>query len=153
VEELERTAVQLWEAKRLAEYEDVAHGRLALLLLDNAAETCLMRSARSFLLFDDMYGSMSYRLQDVGPDAEGQRLRIEIDAKNLSKGRRRQIERNFNSLVDYVFAQASFNLQSEFAECLKILHRYRNAAYHRDSVRADVLGPAVQIYFCRHSPR
>jgi hypothetical protein len=152
VEELERTAVQLWEAKRLAEYEDVAHGRLALLLLDNAAETCLMRSARSFLLFDDMYGSMSYRLQDVGPDAEGQRLRIEIDAKNLPKGRRRQIERNFNSLVDYVFAQASFNLQSEFAECLKILHRYRNAAYHRDSVRADVLGPAVQIYFflCCH---
>jgi hypothetical protein len=34
----------------------------------------------------------------------------------------------------------------------KILHRYRNAAYHRDTVRADVLGPAVQILFflCCH---
>jgi len=29
MDELERAAVQLWEAKRLAEYEDVAHGRLA----------------------------------------------------------------------------------------------------------------------------
>jgi hypothetical protein len=153
MEELERTAVQLWEAKRLAEYEDVAHGRLALLLLDNAAETCLMRSTQSFLIYVEWYGNMAYQLRDVHPDnVEGQRLKSEIDAKTLSKRRRRQIERNFNDLVDYVFAQDGFGLKSEFAECLKILHRYRNAAYHRDTVWPDVLGPAVQIYFflCCH---
>jgi hypothetical protein len=50
MDQLERTAVQSWEAKRLAEYEDVAHGRLAMLLLDNAAETCLMRSTQTFTL-------------------------------------------------------------------------------------------------------
>ena len=153
MQELERTAVQLWEAKRLAEYEDVAHGRLALLLLDNAAETCLMRSAKSFLIYVEWYGNMAYQLRDAHlNDVEGQRLKSEIDAKTLSKRRRRQIERNFNDLVDYVFAQDSFGLKSEFAECLKILHRYRNAAYHRDTVWPDVLGPAVQIYFflCCH---
>jgi len=148
MDELERTAVQLWEAKRLAEYEDVVHGRLALLLLDNAAETCLMRSSQSFLTWAEMYGNMAYQLRDVDPDdVEGQRLKGEIEAKTLSRRRRRQIERNFSDLVDYVFAQDGFGLQSEFADCLKILHRYRNAAYYRDTVRPDVLGPAVQIYF------
>jgi hypothetical protein len=153
MDELERTAVQLWEAKRLAEYEDVAHGRLALLLLDNAAETCLMRSAQSFLVEAEWYGNMAYRLRDVHPDdVKRQRLKAEIEAKTLSKGRRRQIERNFGDLVDYVFVQDGFGLESEFAECLKILHRYRNAAYHHDIVRPDVLGPAVQIHFflCCH---
>jgi hypothetical protein len=96
---------------------------------------------------------MAYKLRDVGPDdVEGQRLKGEIEAKTLSKRRRRQIERNFVDLVDYVFAQDDFGLKSEFAECLKILHRYRNAAYHRDTVWPDVLGSAVQIYFflCCH---
>ena len=96
---------------------------------------------------------MAYRLRDVHTDdVEGQRLKSEIDAKTLSKRRRRQIERNFNDLVDYVFAQDGFGLKSEFAECLKILHRYRNAAYHRDTVWPDVLGSAVRIYFflCCH---
>ena len=153
MDELERTAVQLWEAQRLADYEDIAHGRLALLLLDNAAETCLMRSTQNSFIYAEMYRNMAYLLRDVDPhDVEGQRLKAEIDAKALSKRRRRQIERNFDDLVDYVFTQDDFGLKSEFAECLKILHRYRNAAYHRDTVRPDVLGPAVQIYFflCCH---
>ncbi len=148
MDELERTAVQLWEAKRLAEYDDVAHGRLALLLLDNAAETSLMRSTQSSFIYAEMYGNVAHLLRDVAPDdSEGQQLKTEIDAKTLSKRRRRQIERNFDDLVDYVFGQDDFGLEPEFAECLKILHRYRNAAYHRDTVRPDVLGPAVQIYF------
>lgn len=153
MDELERTAIQLWEAKRLAEYEDVAHGRLALLLLDNAAETCLRRSSQSFFISAEMYGNMAYMLKDVGPDdVEGQRLKGEIYAKTLSKRRRRRIEQYFGDLVDYVFNQDDFGLKSEFAECLKILHRYRNVAYHRDTVWPDVLGPAVQIYFflCCH---
>lgn len=148
MDELERTAVQLWEAKRLADHDDVAHGRLALLLLDNAAETSLMRSAKNSFIYVEMYGNMAYQLRGVAPgDSEGQRLKSEIDAKTLSKRGRRQIERNFDDLVHYVFGQDDFGLEPEFAECLKILHRYRNAAYHRDTVRPDVLGPAVQIYF------
>ena len=153
MDELERTAVQLWEAKRLAEYEDAAHGRLALLLLDNTAETSLVRSSKSYLTWADVYGNMAYRLRNVDPgDVEGQRIKAEIEAKTLSKGRRRRIERYFGDLVDYVFAQDGFGLEPEFAECLKILHRYRNDAYHRDMVQPDILGPAVQIYFflCCH---
>ncbi len=153
MEELQRAAVQLWEAQRLADHEDVPHVRLALLLLDNAAETSLLRSAQRGLLLADWYSDMAYRLRDVASDQpEGQRLKSEIDGKTLSKRRRRKIAHDFAGLADYVFEQEDFDLPAEFAECLKILHRYRNAAYHRDIVRSDVLGPAVQIYFflCCH---
>lgn len=153
MDQLERTVVQLLEAKRLAAWGDVAHGRLALLLLDNAAEMSLIRSAEASMTFAEMYNNMAYLLRNVERgDEAGQKLKQEIEAGTLSKRRKRQIARNFDSLVDYVFENDGFALPREFAECLKILHRYRNAAHHRDTVRADVLGPAVQILFflCCH---
>jgi hypothetical protein len=153
MEQLERTVVQLWEAKRLAAWGDIAHGRLALLLLDNAAEMSLMRTAQASLIYADMYNNMAYLVRDVEPDDEmGQDLKKKIEAGTISKTRKKQVERSFDALVDYVFENEDFDLPVEFAECLKILHRYRNAAYHRDTVRANVLGPAVQILFflCCH---
>ena len=59
MDELERAAVQLWEAKLLAEYDDVPHGRLALLLLDNAAESSLTRSTRNSFIVAEMYSNMA----------------------------------------------------------------------------------------------
>jgi hypothetical protein len=153
MEQLERTVVQLWEAKRLAAWGDIAHGRLALLLLDNAAEMSLMRTAQASLIYAEMYNNMAYLVRDVEPDDEmGQDLKKKLEAGTISKRRKKQIERSFDALVDYVFENEDLNLPVEFGECLKILHRYRNAAYHRDTVRADVLGPAVQILFflCCH---
>lgn len=53
-------AVQLWEARRLASYDDVPRGRLALLLLDNAAETsgCVKNFGQSLdRLFESGGGS------------------------------------------------------------------------------------------------
>lgn len=146
--ELERTIVQLWEAKRLASKNDVPHGRLALLLLDNAIEISLMRSAKSLMSFASLYNNAVDLLKDFEPDdEEGKRLKREIQSRTMSKTKRKKIERDFGALVDYVFEEKADELPAEFAECLKILHRYRNAAYHRDSVREDVLGPAVQIQF------
>jgi len=70
MEQLERRVVQLWEAKRLAAWGDIAHGRLALLLLDNAAEMSLMRTAQASLIYAEMYNNMAYLLRDVEPDDE-----------------------------------------------------------------------------------
>lgn len=146
--ELERTVVQLWEAKRLASRNDVPHGRLALLLLDNAIEISLMREAKSLMAFSSLFNNAARLLSDVSDDdEEGRRIRREIEPLVLSKTKRRKIEQDFGTLVDYVVARRADQLSAEFADCLKILHRYRNAAYHRDSVREDVLGPAVQIQF------
>lgn len=59
MEELERIAVQLHEAKRLTAYDDVAHGRLAFLLLDNAAEISLKRTARTGLMWAEKYRDLA----------------------------------------------------------------------------------------------
>lgn len=104
MEQLERTVVQLWEAKRLAAWGDIAHGRLALLLLDNAAEMSLVRTAEASLIWADMYKKMAYELRDVEPDDERvQGLKAEIEGRTISKSRKKQIERNYDALVDYVF--------------------------------------------------
>lgn len=136
MEELERTLVQLWEARRLARLKDVPHVRLALLLLDNASETSLMRTAKHYLGWSEMLA----RLKGMGAPIHG-------DKRMLSRAERRSVERNFDALVEYVFAQDDCPLDPVYAHCLKAIHRYRNAAYHRDLVRPDVLGPAVSISF------
>lgn len=147
MEQLERTVVQLAEAERLADFDDVPRGRLALLLLDNAIETSLARTAKHHLLFAEMYADMAYVLRDVDPeDVEGQELKSSIAAKTLSKRKQKQVERNFDDLVDYVVGLDD-QMDIGVGECFKIIHRFRNAAYHRDEVRPDILGPAVQIAF------
>ena len=154
MDQLERSVVQLVEAKRLAKFDDVPHGRLALLLLDNAAEVSLQRSAQTNLTYANWYGNLACNLRDSGAldDEEGLRLLQEIEPRTISRRQRRQVERSFESLIDYVFTQDSYTLPGEFGECLKILHRYRNAAYHRDDIQPEVLGPAVSILFflCCH---
>ncbi|WP_418153381.1 hypothetical protein [Actinoalloteichus caeruleus] len=152
MDELERTVVQIAEARRLAMPGDVPRGRIYLLLLDNAAEMSLMRTARAKMDMAELFDGLLHRMRDVPvDDEEGRRLKADIKLRSLSRTRRKKIERNYEALVDYVF-EDGFALGDEYASCLKILHRYRNAAYHRDTVRADVLGPAVQILFflCCH---
>lgn len=144
---LERLAVQLVEARRMAMDGGVARGRLALLLFDNAAETLLRASAASYLLTADMYGNAWRHVDGYAPlDANDQLILARIKATLVSLSRRKRIEREFDALVDFVFEQKDWPLGEEFASCLKVLHRFRNAAYHRDEVRSDVLGPAVSIH-------
>jgi len=146
---MERIVVQLVEARRLADFNDVAHGRLALLLLDNAAETLLSRRAEEALIWADMHGNMLKTLERLGdsPNQDRQALIEELRAEAVSEKTQQKIRQNFSDLVRFVFSRNDCGLAQELAGCLNALHRYRNAAYHRDLVRNDVLGPANAIYF------
>jgi hypothetical protein len=151
--QLEGTTVQLLEARRLAEFADVVHGRLALLLLDNAAEISLRRTAASTMEWARLYNNAADQLRDVDPAQDGlEELLAEIGAHTVSRTLANRVDRDYEALVDFVASRTPDSLPPEHAECLKIIHRYRNAAYHRDAVRADVLGPAVEIlfYLCCH---
>ncbi len=144
---------QLLEAKRLAGYGDVAHGRLALLLLDNAAEVSLRRTAATTMTWAQLYNNAAIQLRDVDPEQDGlQELLDEIGARTVSRTLAKRIDRGYDALVDFVADRAPDSLPPEHAECFKIVHRYRNAAYHCNAVRADVLRPAVEILFflCCH---
>jgi hypothetical protein len=151
--QLEGITVQLLEARRLAEFADVSHGRLALVLLDNAAEVSLRRTAASTMEWAQMYNNAADQLRDVDPEQDGlQELLAEIGAHTVSRTLAKRVDRDYETLVDFVATRTPDSLPPEHAECLKIVHRYRNAAYHRDAVRADVLGPAVEIllFLCCH---
>ncbi|UXA08307.1 hypothetical protein KXD96_09555 [Mycobacterium sp. SMC-2] len=149
MDRLERTVVQLVEARRLTDFGDVAHARLALLLLDNAAETLLDRRADLALDEAKMYSNALRSLGPVGEDdpEELKAFRAELASKTVSEKTRHKIERNFSDLVKYVFSQPDCGMEPELAACINALHRFRNDAHHRDFVRADVLGPANEIYF------
>ena len=120
MEPLERTAVQLWEARRLAAHDDVPHGRLALLLLDNAAETMLMRSANEALGWGDFHGRLLRQLRDAPvEDEDAQALKRKLAEKTVSKKARRQIERNFIDLVDYVFNRRGLHARTRVRQLLQ----------------------------------
>ena len=58
MERLYRTVVQLEEAKKLVQQGDVAHLRLALILLDNAVEVMMHRVIEGKMMYSDMYARM-----------------------------------------------------------------------------------------------
>jgi hypothetical protein len=146
---LERIIVQLVEARRLANHRDVAHGRLALILLDSAAETLLSRLADHALLWADMHGDRLKTVERYGgpSDPDGQALVEELEAKSVSDKTRARIRQNYADLVRFVFTRDNCALDAELAGCLDALHRFRNAVYHQDSVRGDILNPANEVYF------
>jgi hypothetical protein len=87
MDRLERTVIQLVEARRLADFDDVAHGRLALLLLDNIAETLLDRCAREALIEAGWYSNALKKLADINA-AENEKLtalREELESKAVSE--------------------------------------------------------------------
>jgi hypothetical protein len=149
MDRLERIVVQLVEARRLADFEDVAHGRLALLLLDNAAETLLKRRASEALVEADWYGNALRKLADINAedDEKLNALRQDLETKTVSEKTRDSIAKNFSELVRFVFSRPECTLEPELAASLDALHRFRNDAYHADFVRPDVLSPANEIYF------
>ncbi|GIF16746.1 hypothetical protein [Actinoplanes teichomyceticus] len=147
-DQLDRLGVQLSEARRLAKAGSIPRARLALLLVDNAAETLLRLSAATYLSHADMNASIVRSIERLTlqtPDSQA--LLKKHLPKVVSKTRRKKIDRDFNALTDYVFEHDDWPLDTEMATCIKILHRYRNDAYHKDKVRPDVINSAVVIYF------
>lgn len=145
----DRLGVQLAEARRMALDGGVPRARLALLLIDNAAETILRSIAEDRLQWANMYGNLLDRYEKVArsDDPETQRRIREISANSVSVKRRKEIRRYFDPLVDYVAERSDGKFPEPLADALKVLHRYRNAAYHHDRVLPDVILPAVRIYF------
>lgn len=107
------------------------------------------RRAEEALIWADMYGNALKKLEPL-EDTDNEDLRAfreELRAEAVSEKTRQRIRQNFSDLVRFVFSRADCGLAPELAGCLNALHRYRNAAYHQDLVRNDVLGPANAIYF------
>ena len=148
MEQLERFAVQVTEAKRLASSEDVAYSRLALLLLDNVAETLMYHMCRDSMMYDRVKEQhLDMLLRNPKPRPEDLKMIDELKAKVLTPKRKENIESYFVPKVEFLRERKAQGMTSEIGRCLRKLHAYRNEIYHRDKIRPGTLNTAVKIYF------
>lgn len=146
MERLYRTVVQLEEARRLVRRDDVAHLRLALILLDNAVEVMMHRSIEGKLQYADMYARMLKNFPTGPLDAKGEELRREISSHIVPTSRQKQIRRFFGEKI--VFLSDDHDcIPHPSARALRHLHDYRNETQHQDEVRPESIRAAVLVLF------
>jgi len=136
--------LQLDESVRFIRSGSLPELRVALLLLDNAAELQLHRWARGQLQRD----AMTRRYLE-----EGRRAGMTTDVleywesqKILPLGEERRVLRVFDELLRYV-SEIKNALDPAIAAALSHLHRYRNEAHHRGHIREATLRTAVLLFF------
>ena len=134
------------EALRLAAFPDVPRQRLALLLLDSAAELILHRDTEFRLAWDLRHQRTMERHVDVRSGGVPDPGDVEALTKRpyLSKRRVQRIEKEFDAKALYLAECGA--LPEPLTRVLRKLHQYRNEAYHRDTVRSDSLRSAIDLY-------
>jgi hypothetical protein len=144
---LELSVVQLEETKRFIQTGKVPYLRLALLLLDNAAEILMHRVIRDELTYSEWYDRMATLVRTSRhEDDERYCLLSEYERRTIPKKRAKGLDRDFNQKVDFL-SQERHQISLPVARILKHIHAYRNEAYHNDRVRPDSIQPAVLILF------
>lgn len=152
VERLTLILEQLEESKRLILIGGVPQLRMALLLLDNAAEILMHRQGkREFSrsrMYEKMRASMMCPRRD-GMDAQ-RKQELENHIQNL-KGhiipltRKKKLQKCFDEKVNYSIEKGE--LSSSVGQVLSMIHRYRNLAYHQERIRKETLQPVVPLLF------
>src|SRR5215469_10978049 len=169
MEQLQYVIIQLEEAKRYIEMKSVPYLRLALLLLDNAAEIQMYRTIEHELVYNDWYRKMQDTIlktikdhprsgDELPPmlqDIVHMTLISAKDKKRLSKYFDEKLKYLGAELPHHISRQHETELQIEttqyldesVAEVLSHLHAYRNEAYHKAKVRPETLSTAALILF------
>lgn len=146
MERLHRTVVQLEEAKRFIQCGDVAHLRLALILLDNAVEVMMHHVIEDKLRHAEMYGRMLQNFPVGSLDAQGEKLRREIASNVVPAKQQQQIRRYFGKKIAFL-SESHACIPKPSARALRHLHTYRNETQHQDHVRPESIRPAVLVLF------
>jgi hypothetical protein len=146
MERLHRTVVQLEEAKRFIQCGDIAHLRLALILLDNAVEVMMHHVIEDALRHSEAYERMLQTFPDGPLDAQGEELRRSIASNVVPAKQQKQIRRYFGKKVAFLSEDHTF-IPRPSARALRHLHTYRNETQHSDHVRPESISPAVLVLF------
>lgn len=129
MERLGTVVIQLEEAKRLLIQERPERHRIALILLDNAAELQLLRAMESEPSYDEIYERLRQQIGQLGASDMPPALGAIAKRKPLTAERRARLKRFFGEKLAYLSAEKS-KLAPSVAEVLSYLHDYRNHAYH-----------------------
>jgi len=136
---------QVDEARRYIEDGRLEHLRLAVLLLDNAAEIQMDRRIKEDLQHDDVMEKLRGNvLSWATPDTVPDELRELVAWVPLTHTKKARLDRLFDEKVDYMVGRGG-HLDKGLAGPLKYLHRYRNEAYHRAKTRPETIRTAALI--------
>lgn len=133
------------EAIRYIEGGRLEQLRLALLLLDNAAELQIGRRVRQERQSEDLVERIRERTRALRA-ARGVTSANRTQRVPLSAAEKRHLDRNFDAKLAYL-AQRHKILDPRLAKVLSYVHRYRNEAYHEGRVRRQTIRTAALILF------
>lgn len=136
---------QLDEACRYIEEGRLEQLRLALLLLDNAAELQVERRVRDYLQSENLRERIRSQLLKFPRAADEREALGELrDWRPLTASQKRRLDRNFDEKLRFLSGRHDV-LDPRLAKLLSYLHRYRNEAYHRGRVRRETIRTAAVI--------
>lgn len=130
---------QLSEAARFIKRGGVPHARMALLLIDNAAEVMLQRSVNMRLLFDESNRGINERRAQWEPQIGG----FEPFPTIPEKPRKNVF--SIGGKIDLLVHTG--DMDANLGVVISALHRYRNDAYHHEENRPATLAAAATLYF------
>lgn len=139
MERIQSTVIQLAEAKRFLLDGRAPYLRLALILLDNAAELLMQRAVTSETAYSDMYSRMLHHHRDA-PNRE------ELEAHIVPPQQLAKLKRFFDEKALFLSRDRG-RIAAPLARVLRHLHRYRNEVYHSDQLRPESIRPATLLLF------
>jgi hypothetical protein len=122
----------------------IAQLRIALLLLDNAAEIQMEGCASNHLLRELHQEKMKNLALQVPSDRQSKYWQEIAEWQPLTYNEKLNISRNFEEKVKYLSGRVG-RLDSRLAGPLIYLHKYRNEAYHCARVRKETIDTAARL--------
>lgn len=135
------------QARRYLEGGRLEQVRLALLLLDNAAELQIERRVSDELGFENLREGIRTRARTLGiPKGYSESLDDLAAWQPLTTQEKDRLSRSFPAKLDYLSERHRL-LDPSIAAVLSYVHRYRNEAYHEGRVRHETVRTAAVILF------
>lgn len=157
IEQWRWLAIEIAEIRRCAAVGDQAHDRLALLLVDHLVEVIVGREVNTRLALQPA-DSVVEELREVRN--EGRELSPELSKlidEHAGPEQRRRLDAHLHEKTKYLVKHGVLTFEER--EVLSRMHEYRNAAYHRDTLEADLISDLVLAYMmlagqllARHKP-
>lgn len=156
-EKWEWLAVEIAEIRRCVAVGDQAHDRLALLLTDHLVEVIVGREVNTRLAWQPADSVVEELRQDRDSGLELPATLAKLVDDHVGPEQRQRLDKHLHEKTRYLVKLGV--LTSEECEVLSRMHEYRNAAYHRDTLDADLISDLVLAYMmlasqllARHRP-
>lgn len=150
-------SVEIAEIRRCAGVGDQAHDRLALLLVDHLVEVIVGREVNTRLAVQpaDSVVEELQEIRDGGRERDPDLNKL-ID-EHVGPEQRRRLDQHLHEKTKYLVKLGVLTFEER--EVLSRMHEYRNAAYHQDTLEADLISDLVLAYMmlagqllARHRP-